>query len=456
MGGVLALARELRVHEQRAASLNAQFWFTDGGDWFQGTPEGNTSKGRLVVDLQSELGLSFAVLGNHEFDFGTDNTRSLVARAAHPVLAANVRRRDGIRPPWLRPYVVRELRGIRIAIVGLITKDTKLQSTGPFGDLDFEDEVSFLARELPRIERHCDAVILLTHCGYTVDRELARRFPSIRLILGGHSHTSLKEAVRVGETTIVQTGGKASEYYVIDLAVDEAHRSLRVLRASNRRLEPRAEDRDQDIARWIEDRSRGVAAEWDSPVGRLAVGLAGSRGVTGSTTAGNLLADLIREAGGARIGIMNRGGIRASLEAGVVTKRDVFELLPFENDVVSMNLDGAAIRAVLSEGLATAQRPFEVSGIEYEVVRDGDAVKVGALRLVPEGVAVDERREYRVATNSFLAAGGDGARTFLTGQQRVKHEGLLRDLLLRALDRRGKDGDYVPLDVPSATRIVVR
>ena len=124
-GGVLALAREVREQRRRAVERGATFWMTDGGDWFQGTPEGNTSKGRLVVDLQRELGLDFATLGNHEFDFGSDNVRALVARARHPVLAANVVRKDGIRPPWLRSHVVRTVRGVRIALIGLVTKDTR-------------------------------------------------------------------------------------------------------------------------------------------------------------------------------------------------------------------------------------------------------------------------------------------------------------------------------------------
>ncbi|MCB9919328.1 MAG: bifunctional metallophosphatase/5'-nucleotidase [Planctomycetes bacterium] len=462
-GGVLALAREVREQRQRAAERGATFWMTDGGDWFQGTPEGNTSKGRLVVDLQRELGLDFATLGNHEFDFGSDNVQALVARARHPVLAANVVRRDGIRPPWLRSHVVRTVHGVRIALVGLVTKDTRVQSTGPFGGFEFEDELTCLTRELPRVARESDAVVLLTHCGFEKDREIAARFPEVRLILGGHSHTSLKEPVHVGDTTIVQTGGKASEYYLVELRVDAANKTVEVVRAVNRALvvEPpeavaRRADEQQRLAQWIHEHTRDIATEWDAPVGVLTRPLEGARGVTVSTTAGNLLSDLIREAGAARIGVMNRGGIRASLPAGVVTKRDVYELLPFTNDVVSMDLLGGQVRAALVEGLRTAQRPFEVSGIGYEILEPDTNPRVGKIWLVPGNVELDENARYRVATNSFLAGGGDGAHAFTLGTERTRHPVLLRDLLVEALAPRDEAGNRIPVTAPDEARIVLR
>lgn len=433
-GGVLALAREVEAQRARARRLGAKFLFTDGGDWFQGTPEGNTSKGRFVVHLQDEIGVDLAVLGNHEFDFGADNARALVARARHPVLAANVVRIDGVRPPWLRPSWVLTIDGVRIAFVGLVTKKTKLQSTGPFGRLEFQDEVECLRRELPRIRRRSDAIVLLTHCGFLRDRELAKEFPEVRLILGGHSHTSLKTPVRVGETVIVQTGGKSTEYYAIDLKVDAKSRSLRVVRAVNRRIAPQPGDDDSPLARWVDARTQSLHDAWDSPVGELAAPLAGSRGVSPSTSAGNLLADLIRDAGEAQIGIMNRGGIRARLAKGKVTRRQVFELLPFDNDVVSMDLTGDQIRSVLLEGLQTAQRPFEVSGLRYEVVRGegGGTASIGSIER-GDGSPLAAEAVYRVATNSFLSTGGDGAVTFLQGRERRRHPRLLRELLLDAL-----------------------
>ncbi|MCA8968995.1 MAG: bifunctional metallophosphatase/5'-nucleotidase [Planctomycetes bacterium] len=465
-GGVLALAREVREQRRRAVERGATFWMTDGGDWFQGTPEGNTSKGRLVVDLQRELGLDFATLGNHEFDFGSDNVRALVARARHPVLAANVVRKDGIRPPWLRSHVVRTVRGVRIALIGLVTKDTRVQSTGPFGGFEFEDELDCLTRELPRVARESDAVVLLTHCGFEKDREIAARFPQVRLILGGHSHTSLKEPVRVGDTTIVQTGGKASEYYLVQLRVDATNKTIEIARAVNRALvvetpsdqqtaDP-GTDEQQGVAHWIQEHTRDIAAEWDAPVGALTRPLEGARGVTVSTTAGNLLSDLIREAGSARIGVMNRGGIRTSLPAGVVTKRDVYELLPFTNDVVSMDLLGGELRTALSEGLATAHRPFEVSGIGYEILEPDTNPRIGKIWLLPEKVELDETMRYRVATNSFLAGGGDGAHAFTLGTERRRHPVLLRDLLLEALAPRDEEGSPIPVAAPDEPRIVLR
>lgn len=429
---MLALAREVSAHRARATAAGARFLLTDGGDWFQGTPEGNTSMGRLVIDVYAELGMSFATLGNHEFDFGFDNARSLVARAKHPVLAANVRTRDGRLPPWLRESRILDVHGLRVAIVGLVTKDTRLQSTGPFGGLQFEDELACLRRVLPKLRARSDAIILLTHCGYLRDRAIAKAFPEIRLILGGHSHTALLQAARVGDTTIVQTGGKASAYYLVELDVDLEKRALSVRRARHRMLAVKAGDGEHPLARFLETRTRELRAEWDRAVGQLGAPLESSRGLTNSTTAGNLVADLIREAGAASVGVMNRGGLRATLRAGVVTKRHVYELLPFENDVVAMDLTGAELRAVLLEGLQKTRRPFEVSGMSYAVRQRGEsAFEISRLKI--GGVDLDDAKLYRVATNSFLAGGGDGAASFVKGRRRKRSGVMLRELLLQAL-----------------------
>ncbi|MFQ5504559.1 MAG: bifunctional metallophosphatase/5'-nucleotidase [Planctomycetota bacterium] len=440
-GGIAVLASFVR--KVRAESRAAEIWITDAGDWFQGTPEGNETQGVLPVRLMNRLGLSLAVLGNHEFDFGADNVRRLLALTRYPVLAANLCV-AGTKTPvaWVRPYQIRAVKGIRIGILGVMTANTKAVSTGPFGDCQFGDEAEWIGRSLPRLRAESDAIVLLSHCGLARDRELARRFGEIRLILGGHSHSSLKAPIRVGRTWIVQTGGKSREVYRVQLAVHRASRSLELIRAEKLPMEPELYPPDPGFEAFLRRESAAIRARWDAPIGELSRDLGRPRSF-GSTPAGNLVADLIRAEGEARIGIQNKGGLRRQIPKGPLTLRTVFELLPFENWVVSMDLSGKELVKVLEQGLS-GFGPLEVSGIEYQVIVGPSGRSIGTVRLSGKGGPILEDAVYRVATNSFLARGGDGILAFRAGRNRRDHRKLLRELLterIRQVRRLTAPGD---------------
>lgn len=430
-----------RYVEERRRELGDRVWVTDGGDWFQGTPEGNDDRGLSVAACFDRLGLTASVVGNHEYDFGERSLIDVIARCAHPVLAANVFERGAPRlRPYVRPYVVKTVaprshpdRPLRIAIVGLTTEDTPRLSTGPFGNAEFRDEVETLRALQPVLEREADVVVLLTHCGLRRDRELARRFPHVALILGGHSHTALRRPVVESGVTIVQSGssGTALTRIEVDLAVDPPAFEILSTRLVVLDMpgEPSA-DTDEFLQRVFAH----IGAKWDQPIGEVR-GAADTRRGAGSTPAGNLVAALIREAGGADVGLTNKGGLRSTLRPGPVTRRQVFELLPFDNTVVTVEMTGARLRALLAAGLAGSRRPLEIDGATYRYrvqagVRELGEVFVG-------GKPLEAERTYLVATNSFLAGGGDGLEELVTARRVREEPAYLRDLVLRRLAAEG-------------------
>jgi 2',3'-cyclic-nucleotide 2'-phosphodiesterase (5'-nucleotidase family) len=437
LGGFEGLARY--VADERARAVVEAVWVTNGGDWFQGTPEGNEAGGRHVVELFARLGCAASVVGNHEYDFGERNVVALVAAAREPVLGANVFAPNGARRGYVRPWCVRVARGVRIALVGLVTADTKNVSTGPFHLEDerdvvqFADEAATVAACLRELDGLADAVVLITHCGVETDRELARRFPSVPLILGGHSHTALANGLREGGTWIVQSAGKGTAVSRVELAVTPERPHLRVLRAGLVDVpavapeDPRADEALRDD---LERRFGHLRAQWDTPIGSVE-GDPDDRSGPGSTPAGNLLAGLIREAGEARIGLTNKGGIRTTLPSGPLTRRHVYELLPFENTVVTFELTGAQLRAVLQESLRKGRRPLEIDGATYSYrIVDGERLLVDVM---VSGASVVDTHRYPTATNSFLASGGDGFHVFLQARRLRENPRLLRDLLLARL-----------------------
>ncbi|MBK8096606.1 MAG: bifunctional metallophosphatase/5'-nucleotidase [Planctomycetes bacterium] len=438
VGGAAALAGHVRRVRAEAATTGQRVIVTDAGDWYQGTIEGNASKGLLAVQFLSRLQPDAVAIGNHEYDFGPDNVRALVAAAKFPVLGANVLIENSQQRQlcdYVRPFHVVAVHGVKIALIGVVTADTKAVSTGPWGDATFEDELAAVRATLPAAKAAADVVVLLTHCGLETDRELAKAFPEIPLILGGHSHTGLKQPYVEGSTWIVQTHGKASEIYRVDAHVHADQKRLELLRGDLIELDPRTHPDDPDTAAWIAQQTRDLTARWDRVIATLETPLDDDRS-SRSTAAGNLVCDVFVQAAKAQLAFSNKGGIRTRLQPGPLTPRMLYELLPFENNLVSMDLTGAQIRAVLQAALGKERRPLEIGGgrYHYEVV-DGErkltAVWVG-------DVLIADDKTYRVATSSFLARGGDGLSAFADGKNVQDHEVLLRDVLIGKAERDGK------------------
>lgn len=435
VGGAAALAGYVQQQRDAAKAAGRQVVVTDAGDWYQGTLEGNESKGLLTVEFLGRLRPDAVVLGNHEYDFGAENVHRLCKAATFPVLGANVVTGSGReRAPaaFVQPFAIVPVHGLRLVVLGLITRDTKAVSTGPFGDDDFTDEAAAVRRVLPEARKQGDVVVLLTHCGVEVDRELARAFPEVPLILGGHSHTGLTEPLREGNTWIVQTHGKGSEVSRVEAVADATTKTLRLLRGELVELDLATTPSDAATTAWFTEATRELAAHWDTPIGTLEAPAYEERGPR-STPAGNLVADLFRRAANADIGLTNKGGLRTRLAAGPLTRRTLYELLPFENTLVSVTLTGNDLRAVLQGALAPDRRPLEIGGASYTwTERDGARV---LLDVTVGGAPLVAEKRYRVATSSFLARGGDGLSAFARGTETTDHGVLLRDVLIAAAER---------------------
>ncbi len=425
VGGYAHIATMVRKVRRECEQRKATFLLTDGGDLYQGTPIGNESRGAAVVEAMNLLSYDAVAVGNHEFDFGLANVERLVERARFPFLAANMAAKRGALAK-VRPYVLLSppRTPCRIALIGLITTTTPDITTRGLGDLvAFSDPLPVVRALLQEVE--ADLFILVTHIGRDEDRALAAAVPGIDLILGGHSHTPICE--KVNGTLIVQTHSRGMSLGRADLRVDPD--GWKVVAAEGQLLpvDPTATAPDAQVGEVIARYGKELDARLGKVVGTLAAPLRREAGL-GSSTAGNWMADVIRAKGEAEIGITNKGGIRCDLEPGAITAGDIYRLMPFENDIVSMDLTGAQIRALLARHVENGGYPaLEWSGLLVEA----RGSRLGEVR-VGDG-PLEEGRTYRVATNSFLAAGGDGFHPFRDGRKLVRTGVFVRDALAEAL-----------------------
>jgi 2',3'-cyclic-nucleotide 2'-phosphodiesterase (5'-nucleotidase family) len=277
-------------------------------------------------------------------------------------------------------------------------------------------------------------VIVLSHLGLDADEELARKVSGIDVIVGGHSHTAVTDPVRTNSTIIVQAGYYGIYVGALGLEVDP--KTSKIVRYTTRDvLRPVVADErvpaDGNIAALVERYDNEIKAEFSRVIGKSEVDLV--RQPMAESNVGNLIADAIREAGAADIGFQNGGGIRADLPAGDVTLEELYTLLPFDNVVVTMTLKGEQVLQLLEASGDQHTKILQVSGLTvvYDTSRPAGSRVVQA---IVQGGKLRPEARYRVATNDFLAAGGDRFTTFKDGSSLVYGD-TLRDVVSDYLSR---------------------
>jgi 5'-nucleotidase / UDP-sugar diphosphatase len=376
------------------------------GDLLTGTPFSMVFKGKLGVDLMNKMKFDAMTVGNHEFDYGQDNLlQNMKPLMKFPLLSANIKTADGKH--LFDRFFEKKFPGsdTKVLILGLTTQETPI-TTHPKNvkGLVFDDPVA-TAKDILSGVGPKDLVIALTHIGVPEDKKLAEACPRINVIIGGHSHSALLEPVKVGATIIGQSGAYARYVGKIDLDVKDG----KIIKYSGSLilLDDKIKE-DPEIAAIIEDHRQQMNSSLEQVIGKTDVFLEGTRWAVRSgqdTNLGRLIAYTMASSAGADAAVMNGGGIRDSIKQGDVTLGDVYTVLPFSGTVVSMNLTGADLLAVLQKSAELPEGSggkFQTFGID-SVVEDGKIHirKIGDKPFEPE-------KTYSLATNDFLSAGGDG------------------------------------------------
>jgi 5'-nucleotidase/UDP-sugar diphosphatase len=445
LGGFAALAAAVRSH-------HGPYLLLDDGDWFSGTPEGGMTGGRAPIELMNLLGYDATEVGNHDFDYGEATLKDLVGRAKMPVLGANVYdEKTGKRVPYLKPHILKEIAGVRFGIFGLLTTTMpSLTFSKNYKGLFFRREADEARDQVAALKKEgADIIIALTHVGFRRtgtapfddDQVIASEVPGIDLIIGGHSHTALYKPVRepTNGTWIVQAGSYLQYVGQVDLAIDPGTKKIVHL---FERLMPLWVDRfgeDPAVLGAVKDSQARVGKELDVVIGRAAAPL--RRSQAEESAIGDWMTDCMRDWAHADVAFQNSGGIRDDIAEGPVTLREIYEVMPFDNVMVTMRIQGRYLKGVLENGVAGGHGLMQISGLR--VVYDP---KAAAGRRIVEakigGKPLDPERFYTAVATDFLTAGGDGYTAFSKAVKSEKKATLLRDVLAQCVR---KSAEIAPL-----------
>ncbi|AYA78369.1 hypothetical protein DOE78_01750 [Bacillus sp. Y1] len=441
---LITAVNELRVQKENSLLLNA-------GDVFSGTLYFRQYLGLADLYFMNQLGFDGMTLGNHEFDKDSATLANFIKQAEFPIVSSNVNMTNDpeLGPLFndsiggtneqgeIFPAIIKQVDGEEVGIFGLTTEDTTFLAN-PGDNVVFEDAVEKANETIEMLEAQgVDKIIALSHLGYQPDVELAGKVDGIDVIVGGHSHTTLTEPVVIEKeepTLIVQANEYLKYLGVLDVTFDE-NGVIADYAGELKALSGYAEDAAAKAK--VEEYKVPLTELQKQVVGSTSVALNGVRDDVRSkeTNLGNLITDgMVAKANEfipTYIAMQNGGGIRASIDTGDITLGEVLTVLPFGNNLVTLDLTGEEILAALEHSVSApgAGGFMQVAGLKFKY----DAAKpVGERVWYVEAMTANGYEElqldqtYRVATNAFTADGGDGYTMFKT----AKDEGRITELYI--------------------------
>jgi len=306
----------------------------DAGDMFTGTLLSDSFFGEPVLSVMNLMGYDLSILGNHEFDYGPAMLRNRVRQAKFPILSANVH----LPFSGVASTQVINAKGVRFGVIGLTTEETPT-TTHPknMKGIAVDPVTQAVDRTLPALRARSDFVLVVGHLTPEEETHIAQSYPEIQLIVSGHSHRELKEPIRVGSTTIVRTGSFGRFVGRIDLDFENSRLTnleSRLIAATGVMPDPAALKALEPWQQKVEKKMKTVLGTAVAPLPKT--------DPTHDSPLYDLVADAFREKTGTQIAVTNTGGIRTDLPAGAITYGKIFEILPFENTLVTLKLSGAA------------------------------------------------------------------------------------------------------------------
>ena len=438
-GGMARLAAVVKAERARALAEDCYLVCVHAGDTLSPSLLSSYDQGAHMVALFNDIGLDAFVPGNHEFDFGKEVYLERAREARFPILAANLRDAKGSLLPGHRDQILIAANGLKLALIGATFETTPIASRP--GDLVFAPAIpSVLANAKSARAAGADLVIAIVHADKPTGAALMNSH-AVDLVLSGHNHDLHIDFD--GRTAFIESGQDANYVTVadIEIMVNESDSRAPPWWPNFRVVDTAKMAPDPATLAKVQMYSAGLNRLFDVEIATLAAPLDSRTGAvrTAECAIGDLIADALRKMATADIAIINGGGIRGNrfYPAGSrLKKRDIIDELPFGNKTIVTPVPGNAILDALENGFSKIERQSgrfpQVSGLF--VVADPSAPSGARVKTVTiNGEALDPGRDYKLATNDFLASGGDGF-GMLAGKTHVSMDSGIRLVALDVID----------------------
>ena len=420
-GGLARCVTQIR-HWRRQ---NPNSILIDVGDVYQGTEVSLQNKGELMIDLFNHLGYDAWVIGNHEFDWGMKCFQGALRKSDMPVLAANMILEGKVPGEFpdvghpfakIQPFVVREIAGIKLAIVGITTPGMSFWLPREFTTgIDFQQPVEPVRRAIANAKSEgADAIVLTGHMGLkprtggddfaNTVMALTSEFPDVTVFIAGHTHQSIPSRLTNG-VLFTQADHFGIHVGRVDLLFDRHSKKLLGQEAICELMDNRFH-LDHVVISRVKSQLAESEAALSQPIGELAETLRARSRLGQPSDVEKLIGAAIMEAllernvsvDAAMHGVFDDN---AQLVAGPKTVNDIWNVIPYENYIVTAQLSPDEIKSVMEEVYAGRERR-SLLGFEVKLDGRGSTRKIASMTLA-DSSPLERGKKYVIAFNSFDA-----------------------------------------------------
>jgi 2',3'-cyclic-nucleotide 2'-phosphodiesterase (5'-nucleotidase family) len=361
----------------------------NGGDVAQGSPVSTIFHGLPVFEVVNLLGLDAATLGNHDFDYGWTQARKFMTTAKYPIVDANIVGAKG-QLFTKEPYSILNVNGLRVGVIGVMTHSLDTLTTpnlmGEWHALPATEAVRKCAREL---KDKADVIVAVAHITGEEELDLLAHAPEVSVTVSGHLHNGMPQALNQDGRLVVRVRGYAEELGRLELKVDTEKKSVVAWNWRKITVDSTAIPPAEDVAAVVKHWEDEVSARVDRP-------LTTSKRAFNKAEVKRMIEQAMRDETGADFSFMNQGGVRDIVPEGQLRERHVWNIMPFDNRIVTGTFKGKDLPPV-----------------------------------VLNGRTVEPERSYTLAVSDFTAANqGTNENLRVTGLKFPGDSGLLRDALL--------------------------
>ncbi|MDP9171354.1 MAG: bifunctional metallophosphatase/5'-nucleotidase [Acidobacteriota bacterium] len=376
-GGFAALAT-LVAHEKANCTdcimLNA-------GDLVQGSPVSTMFRGMPIFEIANLLGIDAATLGNHDFDYGWRQTRRFIETAKYPVVTANIINSRG-ELITSAPYLIRNVNGLRVGIIGVMTDDLKNFSTVKLlEDWHTSPVVAAVRKHALELRDKTDLILVLGHITETEENAILRTLPEIPVIISGHVHGGIeKETVYQGRI-MVRVKAYGEELGRLELKVDTEKKAPVSWKWQHIVVDPAVYKPNAEVARLVKHWEDEVTSEVDQP-------LAIAKQPIGKPAIKAMIERAMREKTGADFAYMNLSGVRDVLPQGQILVRNIWNIMPFDNMVVVGKFRGSDLpKVVLGSRKVEPEREYTLAVSDFTAANQStpENLRVSGLKFASNG-----------------------------------------------------------------------
>lgn len=468
------------IQEIRAAQPNTLL--LDSGDTIQGTPlafyfaRKDTSLPNPTIAVMNAMRYDAAACGNHEFNFGEDVLWKAKGEAHFPILAANIKQEYKSGAEFFQPYIIKNVAGIRVAIVGFVTPGVpRWEIPAHYKGYQFEQIVESARRVIPEVRKQADLVVVIAHSGLGRDPKLnapdaadditgenaiyalAESVPGIDVILFGHTHREVAQEM-VNGVLLVQARNWAQSLAKVDVEMERDASGAFHVAEKKSGVIPVTMDTpaDPELMKLVAPYEAATQKYLNAAIATSSRDMTGEKARYEDEPLVDLIHAVQLEVGHADISFATMFLTTSHIPAGPVTVRQLASLYIYENTLYVVEMTGAQVKDALEHAAsffpawppADTTRPLELpgynadsaEGVSYtiELTRPvGDRIR----NLSREGKPIDPAQKFRVAINNYRYTGGGHYDVFKGLPIVYRSPEEVRELIIQYVTQKGKISD---------------